>query len=231
MPIAKSAEPETNKPTKPASPLALGWNLEVKEKSGSWRRSKSNLPTEKHARGWAESECIRWKSPLKIIEVASGKEYELYCNPKTGKLSDSNKPAPVALLTEPEASERAKKINRQCVSNYSMKSMFDCDCIENQAKAEYMRSDASVAEGEIFKKVSNPPMSNQCVNREDLYKYVYEPCAFVLKLRRPNAEEICTCTAEKTVADFAKDPVLNMSQFNRVKDAAMKQCGLGKKSG
>lgn len=210
--------------SKPAPPKTAGWYVEVQEKNGSWRKSYERK-TEAAARSFADAECIRWKSPVKIVDAVSGKEHAFYCDPRTGKITDDGKPAPVVMLTEPEANKHAQDIRRQCESNYFMKSVFSCGCIEDQAKAEALRSDTNVTQANIIKKVTNPPISNQCVNREDLYKYVYESCASVLKSTRPGeAEEICTCTAKKTEADFSKDPVFNLGYFERLRNAAMKQC-------
>lgn len=92
----------------------------------------------------------------KIVDAVSGKEHAFYCDPRTGKITDDGKPAPVVMLTEPEANKHAQDIRRQCESNYFMKSVFSCGCIEDQAKAEALRSDTNVTQANIIKKVTNP---------------------------------------------------------------------------
>lgn len=227
--IARPSEPDTNKPV---PRKAAGWTVAMKEKNGKWRSALNGLRSEQQARSRADMMCNTWKQPLKIIDGASGKEYELYCDPKTGKLSNDDQPIPVVMLTEPEANKHAQNIRRQCESNFFMKSALGCGCVESQARAEALRSDTNVTQADIYKKITNPPISNQCVNREDLYKYVYEPCASVLKSTRPDqAEGICTCAAKKTVADFAQNPALNLYHLNRLKDTAVRQCMAARPAG
>jgi hypothetical protein len=209
------------------------WEVQIQQKNGSWKNvyegSRIIISTEDAARSLAGTECLRRQSPVKIVETASGKEHVLHCDPKTGKISDDGKPAPVVLLTEPEASERAKLAKKQCLSNPFMSAMLDCGCVENKAKTELLQSEARVSLDAILRKVSNPPVNKECVNRKGAYEYTYNSCVPVMKSRHPNeAEQLCGCAADATAAGFVKDPTFNLAHYERLRDAALKQCGLGK---
>lgn len=207
-----------------------GWEVQVQQKNGSWRSSYKKS-TEDRARYFAGIECLKWKSPIRIVDTASGREHALYCDPRVGKITVDGKPAPVVLLTEPEAGQRAKEVKAQCRSNAFMSAMLDCDCIEKNAKAELLQSEARVGVDAILKKVTHP-VSNECVSRTNAYAWTRSSCVSVMEAHRPHdVEEFCSCTADATASGFVKDPTLNLAHYERLRKAAMKQCGLGKKAG
>lgn len=219
--------------TPPKATMGSSWEVHAQQKDGSWKNvykdSKQRISTEDDARRLAGIECIRRKSPVKIVETASGKEHVLHCDPETGKISNDDKPAPVVLLTEPEAGERAEIAKKRCLSNSFMQSVLDCGCVENKAKAELLQSKASVNLDAILRKVSNPPTNKECVNRTGAYEYTYNACVPVMKSRHPtDAEPFCACAADATAAGFVKDPTLNLAHYERLRNAAFKQCGIGK---
>lgn len=223
----------TRKPqeAKEKTEAGASWEVQVQQKNGSWRSSYKRS-TEDRARYFAGIECVRWKSPTRIVDTASGREHALHCDSRTGKIADGDKPAPVALLAEPEAGKRAKDVQAQCRGNAFMSAVLDCGCIGKKAKAELLQSEASVGLSAILRKVSNPPVSNECVSRTGAYAYTYNACVPVMKNRHPHdAEQLCGCAADATAAGFVKDPTFNLGHYERLRSVAMKQCGLGKKVG
>lgn len=210
--------------------IGASWGIQIQQKDGSWRASPYQMMTKDDARKMANIECLRNKYPLKIVDTVTNEEHTLLCDPKRGKVTAVDGVSlPVILLTEAEASKRAEEIKGQCQGNYFMSSVLDCDCIENKAKDELLQNEPSVALSTILSKVTNPP-DKACVNREGAYKYVYDVCVSVI--RRPNdLEEFCHCSADTTASNFVKDPIFNLYRFDRLRDAAFKQCGLGKKAG
>jgi hypothetical protein len=212
-----------------SSNVLADWQVQYQEKDGSWRSSYTRK-TEDSARAMADIECTRGKSPLRIVDTTSGKEHALHCDPPVRKITADGKPAPVVLLTEPEISSRAASLGRSCEGNAFMTAMLDCGCIEAQAKLEFAKSEARVSNDSVLQKLTRTA-SQECVDRKGTYDWAYTPCADIMKNSRPDDfQSFCACTAEATAAGFAKDPLINTAHYRRLNEAAMKQCGLGRKT-
>jgi hypothetical protein len=204
------------------------WQVQYQDSKGSWQDSYTRK-SEEAARSMGDIECTRRKAPLRIVDTTTGEQRALFCDGRLGKITDDGKPVPVVLLKEPEISKRAGEIRRVCEGDAYMGAMLDCGCIEQKAKLELGKSEARVGNDAVLGAITRPA-SQDCVDRKGTYDWAHAPCMDIMKRSRPNdLASFCHCISEATAESFLRNPLINTVHVRRPNEAAMKQCGLGKK--